>query len=194
MNLVSLRDYLKESIELKEKLFKDKVFLSKLKDAIALIDECFSSGNKVLIAGNGGSAADAQHFAGEIVCRFKKERKGYPAIALTVDTSVITAWSNDKSFSDVFSRQVEALGKPNDVFIGISTSGRSVNIIRASEKAWHSGMKTVSLVGEKVGRRLKDISDITLAVPSANTPRIQEVHILLLHIIAEEVEKNFLQE
>lgn len=184
-------EYFKDSLLLKKKLLEDAVFLNKVQKAIEVISSTYKNGNKVLIAGNGGSAADAQHFAGEIVCTFmRKDRRGYPAIALTTDTSVITAWSNDFGFKGVFERQVEALGKKGDVFIGISTSGNSENIILAVKKAKELELKTICLLGRD-GGKLKDIPDLSIIVPSDSTPRIQEVHTLLVHIICEEVEKNF---
>jgi D-sedoheptulose 7-phosphate isomerase len=144
-----------------------------------------------LIAGNGGSAADAQHFAGEIVGRFKKERKGYPAIALTTDASIITSWANDYDFNTIFSRQIEALGKEGDVFLGISTSGNSKNIIEAVKKAKEMGIFCICLLG-KDGGELKNLTDLSIIIPSDNTPRIQECHIMIIHIICEELEKSFL--
>lgn len=147
------------------------------------------NGGKILVAGNGGSAADAQHFTAELVGRYKKERQGYPAIALTTDTSIITAWSNDYNFNSLFSRQIKSLGNKNDVFLGISTSGNSENVIRAVEVAKNKNIFTVGLLGSD-GGKMKNAVDLPLVIPSNNTPRIQEVHGLLLHIIAEEIENN----
>lgn len=186
-----VHDYLKEALDLKNGLIENQEFIGKVEEAIKVIKDCFASGNKILIAGNGGSAADAQHFAAEIVGRYKKERKGYPAIALTTDTSIITAWSNDYGFNSLFSRQIEALGKKGDVFIGISTSGNSQNIIEAVTMAKEIGLKTICLLG-KDGGKLKGMADISIIVSSDNTPRIQEIHIMLIHIICEEVEKYFI--
>jgi D-sedoheptulose 7-phosphate isomerase len=185
-----MKNYIEESIEVKNKILQSKEILDKLSLIIVKINECFQQGNKILIAGNGGSAADAQHFAGEIVGRFKKERSGYPAIALTTDSSVLTSWANDYSFDTVFSRQLEALGKKGDIFFGISTSGNSKNIIEGVKKAKELGIIIICLLG-KDGGVLKDLADFSIIIPSNNTPRIQESHIMLIHIICEEVEKNF---
>jgi len=185
-----MKNQIKESIEVKNKLLNNKDILNELNLIISKINECFRGGYKLLIAGNGGSAADAQHFAGEIVGRYKKERKGFPAIALTTDSSVLTSWSNDYSFDTVFSRQVEALAKKGDIFFGISTSGNSKNVIEGVKKAKEIGITTICLLG-KDGGKLKDLADLSIVVPSDNTPRIQECHIMLIHIICEEVEKNF---
>ena len=185
-----IKNYIQESIDLKRTLLKDEDFIKKIENVINLLADCFKSGNKILIAGNGGSAADSQHFAAEIVCKFKKERRGYPAIALTANTSIITAWSNDYDLNSVFSRQIEALGKSGDVFIGISTSGNSENIVSVVSKAKEMGIKTICLLGND-GGKLKNAADLSIIVPSSNTPRIQEIHILLLHLMAEELEENF---
>jgi len=157
------------------------------------ITECLERGNKILICGNGGSAADSQHFAAELVGRFKLERKGLPAIALTTDTSILTAIGNDYGFDQIFERQVEALGKEGDILVGISTSGNSENVIRAVKKAKEIGIYTIGLLG-KSGGKLKDLVDLSLVVPSNNTPRIQECHVLIYHIVCEEVEKRLLND
>lgn len=184
-------DYFKNTIELQNKVLGDENLLKKVQEAVDLITLAYKRGNKVLIAGNGGSAADAQHFAGEIVCTFmRKDRKGYPAIALTTDSSVLTAWSNDIGYNTVFERQVEALGYEGDIFIGISTSGNSENIISAVNKAKELKLNTICLLGRD-GGKLKDSSDISLIIPSQSTPRIQEIHTVLVHVICEEVEKSF---
>ncbi len=186
-----IKEFIRQSISLKNFLLEDSNFIELTQQAINLLNNCFKNGNKILIAGNGGSAADSQHFAAEIVCRFKKERKAYPAIALTANSSTLTAWGNDYDFKSIFSRQIEAFGKAGDVFIGISTSGNSENIINAIDKAKQMGLKTICLLG-KDGGKLKNSADINLIVPSNDTPRIQEVHIMLIHIICEEVEKSFI--
>ncbi|MBU1165992.1 D-sedoheptulose 7-phosphate isomerase, partial [Candidatus Micrarchaeota archaeon] len=143
----------------------------------------------LLICGNGGSAADAQHFAAELVGRYKKERKALPAIALTTDTSVITAISNDYGFEHVFSRQVEALSAGGDVLFLISTSGNSPNLLEAAKKAKTLGIKIIGLLG-KGGGKLKSMCDHAIVIPSDNTPRIQEMHVLVIHMICESVENN----
>jgi D-sedoheptulose 7-phosphate isomerase len=152
-----------------------------------LIAKRLKMGYKVLICGNGGSAADSQHFAAEIVGRFEKERKGFPAIALTTDTSALTAIGNDYGFEHIFSRQVEALGQKGDILIGISTSGNSVNVIKAVEKAKELNMFTVGFLG-KDGGKLKNIVDKAFIVRSDNIARIQEVHLTLEHAICKIID------
>jgi D-sedoheptulose 7-phosphate isomerase len=149
--------------------------------------DCLNSGNKILLMGNGGSAADCQHIAAEIVGRYKRERRGMPAIALTTDTSILTSVGNDYGFEYIFSRQVEALCAPNDVVIGLSTSGNSANVVAGIEAARQAGAYTVGLTGAG-GGRLADLCDISLAMPSNDTPRIQEAHILIGHILCELAE------
>ncbi|MDP3794490.1 MAG: SIS domain-containing protein [bacterium] len=182
-----IADYLNESVVTHQRLLKDARFIESIRGAVELIVACLTQGNKVLVAGNGGSAADAQHFAAEFVGRFKRERRGLSVMALTTDASVLTAWSNDCSFDDCFRRQIEAHGRAGDVFIGISTSGNSENVVRATAQAKAMGLQTIALLG-KDGGRLRGMSDVDIIVPSANTPRIQEVHTLLVHVIAEEAE------
>jgi len=150
-------------------------------------------GYKVLICGNGGSAADSQHFAAEIIGRFEKERKGFPAIALTTDTSALTAIGNDYGFEEIFSRQVEALGQKGDILIGISTSGNSENIIKAVEKAKQLKMFTVGFLG-KDGGKLKDIVDTAFIVRHDNTARIQEVHLTLEHTLCKVIDMYLTEE
>jgi D-sedoheptulose 7-phosphate isomerase len=140
------------------------------------------------VFGNGGSAADAQHLAGELVNRFKLERKPLPAIALTTDTSVLTAIANDYDFSLVFVKQVEALGKEGDIALGISTSGNSPNVLLALKRAKELGLTTVGLSGG-TGGKMPEVCDILILVPSSNTPRVQEGHLLFLHIFSELLEK-----
>jgi D-sedoheptulose 7-phosphate isomerase len=175
----------KESAEVKNRFLKEN--LSRLLDVIKLISHCFEAGNKLFFFGNGGSAADAQHLAAEFVNRYIMDRPPLPAIALTTDTSILTSISNDFSFSEVFAKQLKALGKEGDVAVGISTSGTSPNIIKAFEVAKEMGMKTIALTGNDGGSLVK-IADVSLIVPSSSTPRIQEVHILIGHILCELVE------
>ncbi|XRO75820.1 D-sedoheptulose 7-phosphate isomerase [Methanocaldococcus sp. 28A] len=182
-----MKKYFEESANVKIKFIEENE--ENLKKAIEIILEALKNGNKILICGNGGSAADAQHFAAEIVGRFKLERKGLPAIALTTDTSILTAIGNDYGFKKIFERQVEALGKKGDVLIGISTSGNSENVIRAVNKAKEMKIYTIGLLG-KGGGNLKDIVDLALIVPSNDTARIQECHLTIYHVICEEVEKR----
>ncbi len=155
-----------------------------------LCNEAILRGQKILLAGNGGSAADAQHIAAEFIGRFVKERQSFPAIALTVDTSALTAIANDYGFERVFARQIEGLGNEGDVFIGISTSGNSASIIKAAEKAREKGLKIVLFLGRD-GGILRGMGDAEIIVPSDKTAHIQEMHILIGHIICEFVDERF---
>ena len=177
----------KESAEVKSRFLKEN--LPKLLEVIKLISHTFEAGNKVFFFGNGGSAADAQHFAAEFVNRYIMDRPPLPAIALTTDTSVLTSISNDIAFNEIFSRQLKALGKEGDVAVGISTSGTSANVIKAFEVAQEMGMKTVALTGNDGGTVAK-IADLALIVSSNSTPRIQETHILIGHLLCEMVEQQ----
>ncbi|MDP2103549.1 MAG: D-sedoheptulose 7-phosphate isomerase, partial [Candidatus Gracilibacteria bacterium] len=161
-----------------------------LEKIIDVIIHSLKNGGKVLIAGNGGSAADAQHWAAELIGRYKTERIALPGIALTTDTSILTAIGNDYGFDEVFARQVQGLGQKGDIFIGISTSGNSGNIIRAVDMAKSKGVITVGLLGRS-GGLLKDIMDYPLIVPSDNTPRIQECHQTIYHTICEYIDESF---
>jgi D-sedoheptulose 7-phosphate isomerase len=152
------------------------------------ISTALTNGNKLLVMGNGGSAADSQHFVAEIVGRFKMERRALPAVALTTDTSILTAIGNDYGFESIFSRQVEALAAPGDVVIGLSTSGNSPNILKALNSARDRGCRTIGLLG-KDGGSIKATCDLALVVPSMDTPRIQEGHITVIHIVCDLVEK-----
>ena len=151
--------------------------------------ECFQQGHKLMLCGNGGSAADSQHMAAEFVNRFRMERAALPAIALTVDTSLLTAIGNDSSFAFVFSRQVEALARVGDVLAVISTSGASANIFKALETARAGGVKTIGFTGENGRRRMASNCDLCLVVPSTDTPRVQEVHEFVWHVICGMVER-----
>ena len=150
---------------------------------------CFRKGNKVMVCGNGGSAADSQHMVAEFVNRFRMDRAALPAIALTVDTSILTAIGNDSSYEFTFSRQVEALGRPGDILAAISTSGGSPNILKALEVARERGVKTVGFTGEKGRQSMAPKCDLCLVVPSADTPRVQEVHEFVWHVICGMVEQ-----
>lgn len=182
-----INNIIKESIAVKESILKNNI------DEIVKITEsvidCFKNGNKIILFGNGGSAADSQHIAAELVGRFQKERRGLAAIALTTNTSILTAIGNDYGFEEVFSRQVEAVAKKGDVVIGISTSGKAKNVIAGINKAKAMGLKTVGLAGVD-GGELAKIVDISLIVSSKVTARIQEAHITIGHIICELVEKQ----
>lgn len=153
-----------------------------------LLAETFNSGGKLLVMGNGGSAADAQHFVAEIVGRFKMERRGLPAIALSTDTSILTAIGNDYGFDRVFHRQIEALALPGDLVVGISTSGNSTNVLLALELAREKGCRTVGLLG-KDGGSIRALCDLALIVPTNDTPRVQEGHITIIHIVCDLLEK-----
>lgn len=153
------------------------------------ISSSIKNGGKIMIAGNGGSAADAQHFAGEIVGRFMMERDALPAISLCTDPSVMTCISNDYGYDNVFSRQVSALGNMGDVFIGISTSGNSPNLINAIYTAKEKQIKTVGFLG-KGGGKIKEMCDYALVVPSDSIPRIQEIHTFTVHVLCEQIEKQ----
>jgi D-sedoheptulose 7-phosphate isomerase len=150
--------------------------------------DCLIRNQKILIFGNGGSASQAQHFAAELVNKFLRKRPAIPAIALTTDTSILTSIANDESFDAVFSRQIEALGKKGDIALGLTTSGNSPNIIQAVQTAKRCGLSTIVLTGEG-GGKVDPFPDILCEVPSHHTPIIQEVHLLLLHLLAEEIEK-----
>ncbi len=157
-----------------------------------LCQTALQNGNKILIAGNGGSAADAQHIAAELVGRFMAERRGLPAIALTTDTSILTSVGNDYGFNSIFARQIQAFAKPDDIFIAISTSGNSSNIIEAAIEATKCGSKVIGLLG-KSGGEMKDLVDLPIIIDSDNTARIQEMHILIGHILCEYIDAHFKQ-
>ncbi len=154
---------------------------------VALLQDTFASGGRVFACGNGGSAADAQHFASELTGRFERDRRPYPAISLTTDSSALTAVSNDYGFEHVFARQLEALARPGDVLIAMSTSGNSPNILRTLERARQLGLKTVGLLG-KSGGKAAALVDHALVIEAARTSRIQEAHILILHLLCEVFE------
>ena len=180
----------RESADLKLRFIRQNAEV--LVQVVRMIVEAFKSGNKVLLFGNGGSAADAQHMAGEFVNRFLIERPPLPAIALTTDTSVITSISNDYGYADSFSKQVKALGKEGDVAIGISTSGSAANVIKAVKVAREMGLKTVGLTGRDGGELAKSV-DVVIVVDAQATPRIQEVHITIIHVICEMVDRMLFQ-
>lgn len=158
-------------------------------DSIDCIINAFQRGNKLLICGNGGSAADSQHIAAEFVVRFKKNRSGLPAIALTTDTSILTAASNDYGFKSVFSRQVQAMGRKGDIFIGLSTSGNSENIVYAMRHAKSEGLTCIAFTGNEKSA-LGDLADIVIQIPGKSTAKVQEGHIIVAHLICEIVEQE----
>jgi D-sedoheptulose 7-phosphate isomerase len=157
--------------------------------AASAVGQALAAGGKVLVFGNGGSAAEAQHLAAEMVGRFLQDRRPLAAVALTADSSVMTALGNDYAFERVFARQIEALGRPGDVAVGISTSGRSANVVRGLEAAHASGLVTIAITGAGAGA-LASVADIVLTVPHAAVPRVQEVHLMLIHALCELVDRD----
>jgi D-sedoheptulose 7-phosphate isomerase len=176
---------LKEHLETVQDLLKAK--LPEIEQAGELICQTLTAGNKILLCGNGGSAADAQHIAAELVGRYEQPRRAWPAIALTTDTSALTALSNDYGYNEVFARQVQALAQTNDLLIAISTSGKSPNVVRAVEQAKQLGCRTIALTGAD-GTLLSTLCDHSLAVPSRRTSRVQEAHITIGHLWCEMVD------
>jgi D-sedoheptulose 7-phosphate isomerase len=184
-----LHNEISASIETKQRILKDEALLTAIAETAMACVEAYRRGNKTLLAGNGGSAADAQHIAAELVGRYGFDRPSIPSLALTTDTSNLTAIGNDYGYDKVFSRQLEGMGVEGDIFFGISTSGNSTNVINAFESAKAKGITTVALVG-KDGGKMAQMADIALIVPSDATPRIQESHILIGHIICDVIEKE----
>ncbi len=184
---MDIRKLLTESIDVKTKILNDESLINRIQETANLIIDTYLNDRKVLLCGNGGSAADAQHIAAELSGRFKLDRKPLFAEALHVNSSFLTAVSNDYSFDVVYSRLLEAFGRKGDVLIAISTSGNSKNVVNAVSKAKELGVYTVGFTG-KSGGKLKNLVDILINVPSDNTPRIQEAHITIGHIICEIVE------
>jgi D-sedoheptulose 7-phosphate isomerase len=168
-------------------MIADSDYAAAIARVVDLLDETFRAGRKLLLFGNGGSAADAQHLAAELVGRFAAERRALPAIALTSNEAILTAWSNDVSFDDVFARQIEALGAADDVACGISTSGTSRNVVTALARARERGLRTVGLTG-KGGGSMAQFCDVLLAVPLTETARVQEVHLVTYHAICAALE------
>lgn len=188
VNQSDIKAQIADSIAVKNQLLSDTDTINAIDRAAALITEAYRRGNKTMFGGNGGSAADAQHLAGELVNKFYFDRKGLPSLSLSTDTSIMTAISNDYGYETLFARQIEAHGKPGDVFIGISTSGNSRNIVNALDTCRQMGIHTVALTGTKNCKM--DEADIVIKVPSDITPRIQECHTLIGHIICCIVEDN----
>lgn len=184
-----IKQILSESIEVKNNILDDPSSLDQIKKISSVIIEAYRRKNKVILFGNGGSAADAQHVAGELVNRLRLEREALPAIALTTDSSVLTSIANDYDYSRVFAHQVEAWAKEGDVVIGISTSGNSANVIEAVKVAREKGAKTVGFTGRD-GGKLAKLVDLVVRVPSNETPRIQESHITIFHIICYLIERE----
>ncbi len=180
--------HFKESLSVHEAMAMDGNLVTNLNKVCALCIKAYRNGRKILAAGNGGSAADAQHFAGELVSRFYFDRPPLAAIALTTDSSILTAIGNDYGFEDVFARQVQALGRPGDVFIAISTSGNSPNILKAIEAAKSIGLVVIGLTG-RTGGKMKALCDVCLCAPSDSTPRIQECHLVIEHSLCACIEE-----
>ncbi len=179
---------LRESVEAQQRMLDDTSFATALSQVCEVCVACYRKGGKLLVAGNGGSAADAQHFAGELVSRFHFDRPPLSAIALTTDTSILTAIGNDYGYQEVFSRQILAHGCKGDIFIAISTSGESANILQAMRMARSIGMTVVGLTGQS-GGSMKGLCDFCFCVPTTSTPRIQECHLVIEHTVCAQIEE-----
>ncbi len=186
MSKGDIQKSIQENVEVLKKTFND-AHIAILIEVASLVVSTIKNNKKILLCGNGGSAADSQHIAAEFIGRFKKERQSIPAIALTTDTSILTAVANDYSFDEIFARQIEGLGNEGDLLIGISTSGNSPNVLRAVNVAAGKGMKSIGFTGENGGKLAKSV-DINFSVSSNNTPHIQAGHIIALHTICEIAE------
>jgi len=185
-----IRNIIQASISVKQEVLANAAMHQTIAGCVDVIVTAFKNGNKVLFCGNGGSAADAQHLAAEFSGRFYVDREALPAEALHVNTSYITAVANDYSYDVVYSRMVKGIGRKGDVLVGLSTSGNSINIIKAFETAREKGMTTIGFTGT-TGGKMKELSDFLINVPSTDTPRIQESHILLGHIVCQLVEEQY---
>jgi D-sedoheptulose 7-phosphate isomerase len=185
-----IKTIIQSSIDVKSAVLQNEQIIKNVEEAVNTILTAFQNGNKVLFCGNGGSAADAQHLAAEFSGRFYTDREALPAEALHVNTSYLTAVANDYSYDVVYSRLIQGIGKKGDVLVGLSTSGNSGNILKAFETARNKGMVTIGFTGSTGGKMLP-LSDVLLNVPSNDTPRIQESHILLGHIICQLVEEKY---
>jgi len=189
MSITTIKQLIQSSIEVKQQLLQDEVLMQQIATVVDVITDTFKNGNAVYFAGNGGSAADAQHLAAEFSGRFYKDRKALPSDALHCNSSYLTAVANDYSYDVIYSRLLEGLAKKGDVLVGISTSGNSANIVKAFEMAASMGVITVGFTGAN-GGKMKNMANYLINVPSNTTPRIQESHILVGHIICELVEEN----
>ncbi len=185
-----IKEIIQASIDTKAALLQNDEIIKSIQECVTMLVTAFKNGNKVLFCGNGGSAADAQHLAAEFSGRFYIDRDALPAEALHVNTSYITAVANDYSYDVVYSRMIKGIGNKGDVLVGLSTSGNSINILKAFEMAKEKGMQTIGFTGS-TGGKMKDLSDYLLNVPSTDTPRIQESHILIGHIICQLVEEQY---
>jgi D-sedoheptulose 7-phosphate isomerase len=184
-----IKQQIKDSFLVKQRIYEDITLVNNIKKVAILCVNLYKKGFKTILAGNGGSAADAQHIAAELVGRYGFDRDSIPSLALTTDTSNLTAIGNDYGYDKIFSRQLFSMGQNGDLFIGISTSGNSQNIIEAFDIAKQKGIITVALVG-KDGGKMANMADISLIIPSNETPRIQEAHILIGHILCDIIEKE----
>jgi D-sedoheptulose 7-phosphate isomerase len=189
MSLTTIKQLIQSSIEVKQQLLQDEVLVKQIETVVEVVTNAFKNGNAVYFAGNGGSAADAQHLAAEFSGRFYKDRKALPSDALHCNSSYLTAVANDYSYDVIYSRLLEGLAKKGDVLVGISTSGNSANIVKAFEMAASMGVITVGFTGAN-GGKMKNMANYLINVPSNTTPRIQESHILVGHIICELVEEH----
>jgi D-sedoheptulose 7-phosphate isomerase len=185
-----IKKIISDSISVKQKLLSDESMIKTTKQVVDVIVQCFKAGNRVYFAGNGGSAADAQHLAAEFSGRFYTDRLALPAEALHCNTSYLTAVANDYSFDEIYARLIRGIANAGDVLVGLSTSGNSANIVKAFETAREKKVITIGFTGES-GGKLKSLSDYLFNIPSTDTPRIQESHILLGHIVCELVEKQY---
>lgn len=192
MHHQKISSIINESIKVKQMLLGDVNLIAQIDTVVKVITTAFQNGNSVYFAGNGGSAADAQHLAAEFSGRFYKDRKALPSEALHCNTSYLTAVANDYSYEVIYARLIDGITKPGDVLVGISTSGNSGNIVKAFEMAKTKQVVTIGFTGDK-GGKMKEISDYLINVPSNDTPRIQESHILIGHIICELVESNIFE-
>jgi len=190
---VSIREQVMQLFEasIDTKQAAKEILADPIATAVERITTAFKAGNKILSCGNGGSAADAQHFSAELVCRFERERPGLPAVALTTDTSALTAISNDYHYDEVFAKQVNALGQAGDILLAISTSGNSANVIRAIEAAHEKDLTVVALTGRDGGNiaSLLQDNDVEIRVPANSTARIQEVHLLTIHCLCHQIDE-----
>ena len=189
MNMTEIEQIINESVAVKQRILDNPELLKSIEAFKSIVVDAYTNGAKVLLCGNGGSAADAQHIAAELSGRFYLDRKPLYAEALHCNSSYMTSVANDYGFAYVFSREVEAVGKKGDVLVGISTSGNSENVLKAFEKAREIGITTVAMTG-KDGGKISHLSDVLVNVPSSDTPRIQEAHIMIGHIVCELVEKE----
>lgn len=187
-----IKNHFEKSIQVKQLILDDEELLERIVEASNMCIGALKRGNKIMFAGNGGSAADSQHLAAEFVSRFNFDRPGLPSIALTTDTSMLTAIANDYGFDVLFSRQIQANGSKGDVFVGISTSGNSANVVKAVEQAKEMGIQTIAMCGSS--GKLPEMCDVTLNAPSTCTPYIQESHISIGHIICAIVEETLFAE